>query len=254
MNIPSVKILYLAGVNDSIERARELGIKFLGDTGNFGLSLVLGGGDVRPLDLTSAYGVFANDGIFNQPAFILKVENSRGDTLEEFNPEPERKISGQTARMINDILSDNSARVLLFGLSSPLYIPDRPVAVKTGTTQKFRDAWTIGYTPTLAVGVWVGNNDNAEMTREGGGVSAGGPIWREFITEALKGKSVEEFQKPTPLFTDKIMLNGNYTDESGEAHSILHYVDKDSPQDPIPLNPAQDPQYDNWEWAVKNSN
>lgn len=253
LNIPSVKILYLAGVSDSIKRAEELGIKFLGDTENFGLSLVLGGGDVRPLDLASAYGVFANDGVYNQPAFILKVEDSKGNILEELNLESERKISGQTARMINDILSDNSARVLLFGLASPLYISDRPVAVKTGTTQKFRDAWTIGYTPSLAIGVWVGNNDNTEMTKEGGGVSAGGPIWREFITEALKDKPVEEFQKPAPLFTDKIMLNGNYTNESGEIHSILHYIDKNNPQGPPPLNPTQDSQYNNWEWTVKNS-
>lgn len=253
LNIPSVKILYLAGVSDSIKRAEELGIKFLGDTGNFGLSLVLGGGDVRPLDLTSAYGIFANDGVLNQPTFILKVENSRGNVLEEFSLEPERKISDQTARMINDILSDNSARALLFGLASPLYISDRPVAVKTGTTQKFRDAWTIGYTPSLAVGVWVGNNNNAEMTQEGGGVSAGGPIWKEFITEALKDKPIEQFQKPAPLFMDKIMLNGSYMNENGEIHSILHYVDKNNPHGPIPLNPAQDSQYNNWEGAVKNS-
>jgi len=252
LNIPSVKILYLAGVNDSIKRAEELGIKFLGDTGNFGLSLVLGGGDVRPLDLTSAYGVFANDGIYNRPAFILKVEDSKGNILEELSLEPERKISDQTARMINDILSDNSARALLFGLSSPLYISDRSVSVKTGTTQKFRDAWTIGYTPSLSVGVWVGNNDNAEMTREGGGVSAGGPIWREFMTETLKDKPVEEFQKPAPLFIDKIMLNGNYIDEGLKIHSILHYVDKNDSQGPVPLNPAQDPQYNNWEGAIKN--
>ncbi|MBI4117318.1 MAG: PBP1A family penicillin-binding protein [Parcubacteria group bacterium] len=253
LNIPSVKVLYLAGIGNSIKRAEELGIKFLGDTDDFGLSLVLGGGDVRPLDLTSAYGVFANDGIYNQPAFIIKVEDSKGNVLEESDLEPERKVSAETARMINDILSDNSARALLFGLSSLLYISDRPVAVKTGTTQNFRDAWTIGYTPNLAVGVWVGNNDNAEMTREGGGISAGGPIWREFITEALKNEPVEEFQKPAPLFIDKIMLNGNYTGENGEIHSILHYINKNDPQGPEPLNPAQDPQYNNWEWAIKNN-
>ncbi|MBI4117389.1 MAG: PBP1A family penicillin-binding protein [Parcubacteria group bacterium] len=253
LNIPSVKILYLAGISDSIKRAEELGIKFLGDTKNFGLSLVLGGGDVRPLDLASAYGVFANDGIYNKPAFILKVEDSKGDVLEELSLEPERKISAETARMINDILSDNSARVLLFGLASPLFISDRPVAAKTGTTQNFRDAWTIGYTPSLTVGVWVGNNDNTEMTKEGGGVSAGGPIWKEFITEALKGGLVEEFQKPAPIFTDKIILNGNYTNEAGEIHSILHYVDKNDPLGSPPSEPARDPQYNNWEWSVQNN-
>ena len=126
------------------------------------------------------------------------------------------------------------------------------VAVKTGTTQKFRDAWTIGYTPSLAVGVWVGNNDNAEMTREGGGISAGAPIWREFITEVLKNQPDEEFPKPEPVFIDKIMLNGNYTGEDGQLHTILHYIDKNDPRGSVPSNPESDPQYNHWEWSVKN--
>lgn len=252
LNVPSVQVLYLAGIKDSIKKAQEMGIKFLGDTEDFGLSLVLGGGDVRPLDLVSAYATFANDGIANEPTFILKIEDPDGNILEEHEPEPERKISEETARMINDILSDNSARALLFGLSSPLHIPGYDVAAKTGTTQKFRDAWTIGYAPNLAVGVWVGNNDNKEMTREGGGISAGGPIWKEFMTETLTGLANEEFKRPAPVFTDKIMLNGNHVDGSGEIHSLLHYIDKTDPQGPIPENPGLDPQYLNWEWAVKN--
>lgn len=251
LNIPSVKILYLAGINESIKRAKELGINFLGETSDFGLSLVLGGGDVRPLDLVGAYGVFANDGIYNQPTFILRVEDPEGRVIEEFSPDPQRKLSNETARMINDILSDNSARALLFGLNSPLYIADNQIAVKTGTTQKFRDAWTIGYTPTLAVGVWVGNNDNTEMTREGGGISAGAPIWREFIIEALKNRAPEEFIKPEPVFVDKIMLNGNHTNETGESHTILHYIDKNDPRGLIPSDPSSDPQYKNWEWSVR---
>ncbi len=253
LNIPSVKILYLAGIQNSLKRARDFGIKFLGDTKDFGLSLVLGGGDVRPLDLVSAYGVFANDGIYNQPTFILKVEDSEGKMIEEFSPDPQRKLSDQTARMMNDILSDNSARALLFGLNSPLYIPTHQVAAKTGTTQKFRDAWTIGYTPSLAVGVWVGNNDNTEMTPEGGGVSAGAPIWREFIIETLKGRLNEEFPRPEPVFIDKIMLNGNYKDEDGQHHTILYYIDKNDPRGSIPLNPSDDPQYNNWEWSIQNN-
>ncbi len=252
LNIPSVKILYLAGIKESLKRAGDLGIKFLGDTKDFGLSLVLGGGDVRPLDLVAAYGVLANDGIYNESVFILKVEDSEGKIIEEFSPDPQRRVAEQTARMINDILSDNSARALLFGLNSTLYISSHQVAVKTGTTQKFRDAWTIGYTPSLAVGVWVGNNDNAEMTREGGGISAGAPIWREFITEVLKNQPDEEFPKPEPVFIDKIMLNGNYTGEDGQLHTILHYIDKNDPRGSVPSNPESDPQYNHWEWSVKN--
>lgn len=252
LNVPSVKILYLAGIQESLKRSQDFGIKFLGNTKDFGLSLVLGGGDVRPLDLVSAYGIFANDGIYSRPNFILKVEDAEGNVIEESATEPERKLSAETARMMNDILSDNSARALLFGLSSPLYIADRPVAAKTGTTQKFRDAWTIGYTPSLAVGVWVGNNDNTEMTREGGGISAGAPIWREFIMEVLKDQPNEEFPRPEPVFTDKIMLNGNYDSEDGQFHTILHYINRNDPRGLIPPNPTDDPQYNNWEWSVKN--
>lgn len=254
LNIPSVQVLYLAGIEDSIKKAEDMGLKFLGEKKDFGLSLVLGGADVRPLDLVSAYGIFANDGLYSEPNFIIRVENPEGKILEEYESEPERKVSEETSRMINDILSDNSARALLFGLNSVLYIPNQEVAVKTGTTQKFRDAWTIGYTPNLAVGVWVGNNDNTVMTREGGGVSAGGPIWREFMLEVLKDRPVEEFPNPSPVFVDKIMLNGNYTAENGEVHSILYYVNKDNPRGGIPLNPERDPQYKNWEWAAINSN
>ena len=253
LNIPSVKVLYLAGVSESIERAQDFGIEFLGNTDDFGLSLVLGGGDVRPLDLVSAYGIFANDGIYNRPNFILKIEDADGNIIEGSETEPERKLSAETARMMNDILSDNSARALLFGLSSPLYIADRTIAAKTGTTQKFRDAWTIGYTPSLVVGVWVGNNDNTEMTREGGGVSAGAPIWREFVIEALKDTPAEEFQKPEPVFVDKIMLNGNYLSENGEIHTILHYISKEDPRGPVPEDPGKDIQYNNWEWGVKSN-
>ena len=252
LNVPSVKVLYLAGIKESLKRADDVGIKFLGNTKDFGLSLVLGGGDVRPLDLVAAYGVFANDGIYNQPVFILKVEDSEEKIIEEFSPDPQRGVAEQTARMMNDVLSDKSARALLFGLNSTLYIPSHQVAVKTGTTQKFRDAWTIGYTPSLAVGVWVGNNDNTEMTREGGGISAGAPIWREFIMESLKNRTSEEFPKPEPVFVDKIMLNGNYANEDGQSHTILHYLDKNDPRGSIPSNPESDPQYNNWEWSVRN--
>lgn len=253
LNIPSVKILYLAGIKNSLERAWELGITSLKDPDRFGLSLVLGGGEIRLVELASAYGAFANDGTYSPPQFISKIMDSEGKILEELNLNPQRKVSAQTSRMINDILSDNSARALLFGLQSPLYIPERPVAVKTGTTQNFRDAWTVGYTPSLVAGVWVGNNDNTPMTKEGGGVSAGAPIWREFIVEALKDKPNEEFIKPEPIFVDKIMLNGNFVNENGEIHTILHYIDKNNPSGAAPTGPSQDQQYKNWEWSVRTN-
>lgn len=252
LNVPSVKVLYLAGIEETIKRAKELGINSLDEPSRFGLSLILGGGEVKLLELTGAYGAFANDGIFNPPNFILKIESSDGKIIDEFKENPKRVVPEQTARIINDILSDNTARIITFGLSSPLNFSDRQVAVKTGTTQKFRDAWTIGYTPSMVIGVWVGNNDNTEMTREGGGVSAGAPIWHEVMKYALSNKENEEFIKPEPVYTDKIMLNGNYLNENGEVHTILHYIQKENIRGQAPLNPETDPQYKNWEWAVRN--
>lgn len=252
LNVPSVKVLYIAGIDNSIKRAKELGITSLNNPSRFGLSLILGGAEVSLLELTGAYGAFANDGIFNPVKFINRIKTSDGKVFEDFNTEPQRKLSKQTARMINDILSDNLARSFIFGLRSPLYFPDRQVAVKTGTTQNFRDAWTIGYTPSLVAGVWVGNNDNTEMTEQGGGVAAGAPIWHEFMEEALKDKEKEFFPKPEPVSSNKIMLNGNYINENGEIHNILHYINPNDVTGPIPDNPEKDPQYKNWEWTVQN--
>ncbi len=251
LNIPSVKVLYLAGVNETIDLAKDLGITTLNDRARYGLSLVLGGGEVRLIDMVMAYGVFANDGLRQLPAFILKVVAADGTVLEQYKDDQERVVDVQVARLLNDILSDNRARSPVFGFNSYLYFPDWPVAAKTGTTQENRDGWLIGYTPSLVAGVWTGNNDNKPMTRQGAGISAAGPLWHEFMGRALEGTSPEEFIKPDPVITEKIMLNGNYQETDG-IHSILHYVDRNNPLGDPPLIPASDPQYHNWEWAVQS--
>lgn len=243
LNIPSVKILHLAGINDTINLAQKMGITTLNDPDRYGLSLVLGGAEVKLIDITSAYGVFANDGIRNQWSTILKVESADGTILEEQETNPTRVLDTQTTRLVNNILSDNSARVPVFGYSSSLYVPGYSVAAKTGTTQENRDAWVIGYSPDLAVGVWTGNNKNESMTRAGAGISASGPMWREFMVDALKKFPNQQFVPPGPVTSEKPMLNGNptYTNpETGqnEVHSILYYVNKN------------DSQFYNWEWAV----
>ena len=207
LNVPSVKFLYLAGINETINLAQDLGISTLQEKERFGLSLVLGGAEVKLLDITSAYGTFANDGIRNPPSFILKVQDAQRNVLEEWKQKEERALDPQIARMITDMLSDNSARMAVFVPNSSLYIPGRPTAAKTGTTQENRDGWIIGYTPSLAVGIWTGNNDNTPMTKQGAGVSAAGPLWNEFIKTALKDTPPEEFIKPDPLISDRIMLN-----------------------------------------------
>ncbi len=188
LNVPSVKVLaYLAGLQDSIKMAKEMGITTLTQPPSFyGLSLVLGGGEVKLLDLVTAYGVFANQGAFVPYRAILKIQDQKGTVyFEAKKPAPKQIISSSTANLISDILSDNIARSPIFGLNSPLYIPDFKVAVKTGTTTEFRDNWTIGYTPSLVVGVWTGNNDNSPNSGEPG-VRTAAPLWREFFLEASK--------------------------------------------------------------------
>ncbi|MEK7123333.1 MAG: penicillin-binding transpeptidase domain-containing protein, partial [Patescibacteria group bacterium] len=210
LNIPSVKTFYLAGINDTINLAENMGITTLKDRSRYGLSLVLGAGDVKLLELASAYGVFAAEGVKTPPAAILKIEKTDGEILEEYAPQKTKVLDEQTARQITDILSDNEARAPMFGPSSPLYLGERPVAAKTGTTQNYQDAWILGYTPSLVASVWVGNNRNQPMDRGGAGVSAAGPLWNKFMSFALEGEPIEVFNEPDLIQTAKPILNGQW--------------------------------------------
>ncbi|MEX1064094.1 MAG: transglycosylase domain-containing protein [Candidatus Paceibacterota bacterium] len=250
LNVPSVKTLYLAGIEGTIDLAHKMGITTLNDRPRYGLSLVLGGGEVRLVDMVAAYGVLANDGIRTPQTFIQKVVTGDGTILEENKVQEERVLDAQLARLMSDVLSDNNARGPVFGYNSSLYFADRQVAAKTGTTQENRDGWLIGYTPSLAVGVWTGNNNNDSMTQQGAGLSAAGPMWHEFIARALAGTPSEQFIKPNPVFADKVMLNGNYNGPDG-IHSLLYYVNKDNPSGPIPENHGKDSQSKNWEESVQ---
>lgn len=187
LNVPSIKVLAnLAGLEDSIQTAKDLGITTLTKPPSFyGLPLVLGGGEVKLLEMVSAYGVFATDGIRFPPVFILKIEDSAGNVLEKKNSTPKRVLEPAVAQLITDILSDNVARAPIFGANSPMYFPNQKVAAKTGTTDNYKDGWIIGYTPSIVVGVWVGNNDNTPMLNEPGIVVAG-PIWRAFMEKLFE--------------------------------------------------------------------
>ncbi|MBI2587871.1 PBP1A family penicillin-binding protein [Candidatus Azambacteria bacterium] len=250
LNVPSVKVLYLAGVKETIDLTEAMGITTLKDRARFGLSLVLGGGEVKLLELVSAYGAFSQDGILHPKTAILKIEDANGEILEEYHDASRRVLEPQIARLISNILSDNEARAAIFGTQSPLFFPDRRVAAKTGTTQDNRDAWVVGYTPSLVAGVWAGNNDNSEMERGGAGILAAGPLWHEFMTEALHDMPDESFPAPEPIETEKPILNGEYLIE-GEVHDTLWWVSKENPQGPPPAEPAQDPQFFNWEEPVR---
>lgn len=278
LNIPAVKTLYLAGINDSIDTAEAMGITTLKNRDRYGLALVLGGGEVTLLEETSAFGVFANDGVRSEKTVVLKIENTKGRVIEERGDEGKKRVlTAQIARQINECLSDNSARAPVFGSHSALYIPGKKTAAKTGTTQEFRDAWTVGYTPELVTGVWVGNNDNSTMRVGSDGSVVAAPIWNEFMTRFINEYSSSSFIEPEKIEVKKPMVGGfledkvtlridkksdlvateecskKHTEERTffRAHSILYYVNKDDPLGPIPKNPEDDEQFKNWEKAVE---
>ena len=283
LNIPAVKMLYLVGVGRVLDFAESLGYTTLSDRSRFGLALVLGGGEVKPLEHAAAFATFANEGLLYPTSAILKVEDSTGKTLEEWRPPtPTRVMEPQIARIISNVLSDNEARAPIFGLKNSLTLPDRPVAAKTGTTNDYHDAWTAGYTPNLVTVVWVGNNDNKEMKKGADGSIVAAPIWQAYMVAATKKLAKQNFTPPDPftetkpallgqVLTQTIMINrsngkratSSTPPEQIEAHtfyqphSILQFIDKDDPTGPAPTNPAQDPQYENWEhgvqaWVQKN--
>jgi len=195
LNVPAVKVLLnLAGLENSIKTAQDLGINTL--TPPYGPSIVLGGWEVKLIEMTSAYGVFANDGLKIPPVFILKIEDSKGNIIEKNEKTPQRVLSSQASRMINDILSDNEARTPMFGARSHLYFENYQVAAKTGTTDSFKDCWALGYTPSISAGVWVGNNNNEPMTRRQPAATVAGPIFHSFMEKALLKYPSKGFLKP----------------------------------------------------------
>ncbi|MBN2585604.1 penicillin-binding protein [Patescibacteria group bacterium] len=198
INVPAVKTLLYAGVNNSVDMAHRLGITTLNEPERYGASLVLGGGEITLLDMVSAYGVFATGGLRAKPWSVIKVEDARGRVLEENKASsPKRVIDSEIAYQINDVLSDDQARGAVFGVGGPLSISGRTVAAKTGTTDKFRDGWTIGYTPDLVAGVWSGNNDNESMTAASGLVAA--PIWNTYMRKALANIPDKPFIMPSGI-------------------------------------------------------
>ncbi len=250
INVPAVKTLYLAGIDNVLKLMKSFGATTLTERSRYGLSLVLGGGEVKLIELLKAYAVLAANGALHEQAMILKIKDKDGKVLEEYKDKTSQVVEPQYTRLINTILSDSEARAPLFHSSFGLTVfPGYDVALKTGTTNDYRDAWAFGYTPTLAVGVWAGNNDNQPMQRQGGSILAAVPIWNAFLKEALPKQEPETFISPEPVTSDKPMLNGQYLSESG-VHDLLYYVDKRDPTGPAPTRPQNDPQFSNWEEPV----
>lgn len=269
LNIPAVKVLYLTGLHDAMKLARAMGITTLNDPARLGLTLVLGGGEVKLLEHTGAYAVFANEGVKADLRPILRIEDAHGEVIEEIDVEERRVLDRDVALQISDILSDNVARAPLWGTNSAIYFADRDVAAKSGSTNNSRDAWIMGYAPNLAVGVWAGNNDNAPMNGLGGLIAT--PMWRQFMDFALPKIEEENFAEPPatdpsikPILRGELIDSGALIQEiqSGDEtlditavtsniHNILHYVDTANILGPYPANPASDSQYNNWEYAVQ---
>ncbi len=251
INIVAVKTLYLVGLDSALDMAKRMGLTTLGDKSRYGLTLVLGGGEVTLLEMTGAYAGYANDGILNPPTGILEVQEGE-EIMEKYEDKSSRAAPSQIARTLNDILSDNVARAPAFGSDSALYIPGYDVGAKTGTTNDYRDAWIIGYTPGIAAGAWAGNNDNSPMEKRVAGFIIA-PLWREFMEYALTKYPAESFPPPSPesdLDSLPPVLRGNWnSDPTQGAHEILYWINKDNPRSGGATG-ASDPQFALWEYPV----
>lgn len=201
LNIPAVKVLKMNGLENFIASASAMGITTFKNSSDYGLSLTLGGGEVMMTDMTVAFGTLANMGTRQQLSSILKITDKNGKVLEDYQYIPgNRVISRETSFLIQQILSDDGARSMVFGRGSMLNIKNHPeVAVKTGTTNDLRDNWTIGYTPDYLTAVWVGNNDNTRMNGVVSGISGAAPIWNKVMTEILKDKPVKKPAMPANI-------------------------------------------------------
>ncbi len=281
LNVPAVKTLYLAGLDRVVDQAQKMGYTTWEDRSRLGLSLVLGGADVTLLEHTAAFGALAAEGVLHRTSPILRVEDERGQVLEEFKDQETRVLEENVARMVTDILSDNDARSFIFGSRNFLTLPDRPVAAKTGTTQEFRDAWALGFTPGLVAGVWTGETKNKPMKRGADGSVVAAPIWNAFMRKAVAKTKPEQFKKAKIPKTGKPILDGKIEGEAPAkidrvtgkeipaaclerwpaefvtektvraVHDILYFVDPEDPRGPPPINPASDPQFGSWEEAVQ---
>jgi len=273
LNIAAVKTLYLVGVERAMDFAKKFGYTTL--TGDYGLSLVLGGAEVTLYEHTAAFAALANNGEYNKPYTIINVTDSKGKELYKVKkPKSKEVLDKDVAKLMSTILSDDNARAYMFGTGSNLTLPGRPVAAKTGTTDDAKDAWTVGYTPSLVAGVWVGNSIPSAMS--GGGSMLAAPIWNKFMRESLKDSAVEQFEKPekkteikNPFLqgsmggikigvnkkTGKIASSSTPDEFVVEKtylppHSLLHYINKDDPNT-AGGSSQNDPQYKIWEDALQ---
>ncbi len=269
LNIPAVKTLVLVGIDKSIDTAEKLGLTTLKDRRRFGPALVLGGAEVKLLEHTAGLGALGNNGIKPDLMPILKITDTKNNLIRKNKEQPgTAAVDPQAAYLITDILSDSQARVFIFRHNKNLEVAGRQVAVKTGTSQDFRDAWTVGYTPSLAVGVWVGNNDNSPMRAGADGSVVAAPIWKKFITEAIAKQAPEKFTRPdgivelkvdsltgklptefSPIVKKEIFASYNAPKDHDNAHILVKAIGLNIKTTSLQSEKPNDPL---WESGVKN--
>lgn len=235
LNIPSVHVMQEYGIEKSITAAKNLGITTLDDSKDYGLSLALGAAEVPLSEMTNAYAAFANQGVQHKLLSVKQIDDKFGKKIFTGSSKSKQAITKEGAFLISSVLSDNSARAAIFG--SSLTVSGRNVAVKTGTTNDNRDAWTIGYTPQYVVGVWVGNNDNTAM--RSGGSDMAGPIWRNTMTKLLSGKENVQFSIPSSVVQrDVCMANGGLAIKSGSNTYREYFMAGALPTDSCEVAPT----------------
>ncbi len=217
-NIPAVKVLYLAGLNNVVSFAKKLGITSLTDPKRYGLSLVLGGAEVSLLQLTAAYLPFEQGGMYKKPQGILEIKDKNGKVLESYEDTSYQVMSEDTAGKITSILSDNNARSRVFGVNNKMNFPGRDVAVKTGTTNDYKDGWVIGYDTDYVVGAWIGKNDNTQIGQVTASLSIV-PMWNQIMTKLMNNKEPGWLTKE---YTRNPQADGPNCDSSGYARDIIY--------------------------------
>ncbi len=209
LNIPAVKVMEMVGVEASAKTAQRMGISTINEPEKYGLSLALGTAEARLLDMTNAYASLAKGGDQYTATSISEIKDKFDDSVYQYKPKAQRVMGKEASYIMSSILSDEQARAPLAGSRFNI---GRPAAVKTGTTNDSKDAWTIGYTPQVAIGVWVGNNDNTPMRGVGGSLGAG-PIWRSAMTSFMRGAKVEQFPQPSGVVQMQVCNNNTTTKE-----------------------------------------
>lgn len=260
LNIPSVKVMQKLGIRKSVEAAQRMGITTIDENKNYGLSLALGAAEAPLLKMTNAYAAFANQGQQYNTTIIQQIDNKFDNTIYHAQEDSKQVISDQGAFLISSILSDNTARAPIFG--SSLTVPGRTAAVKTGTTDDQRDAWTIGYTKQLAVGVWVGNNNNATMINGGSGMA--GPIWVNTMKQALANTPNTPFTPPSGVVQRPVCYsNGGLATTSGNGTYNEYFLSSALPsttcnnqpktEEKVEDKPKEEPKIEEEETPTTNS-